>query len=191
MFHSLTGTIRRLTCPLLSVNVHGVGYLVTVPLPVWQGMTEGGQVTLLVHANIREDRFDLYGFLTETDRSLFIELLGFSGIGPKTALELCSIPKQIMLQAIATEDAALLTQIKGIGKKTAEKLLVDLKSLSEKHPEQLTGGEEIAVGGTDRDAVAALISLGYDQLTALKAVKNVPAKFTRTEDRVTAALRSL
>ncbi len=192
MLYSLTGIVRRVGTSQVTVDVQGVGYLVTVPNPVWQGMMDGAKMTLLLHTYVREDRFDLYGFLTEADRGLFVELLGFSGVGPKTALEMCSIPKQIILQAIAEEDASMLTQIKGIGKKTAEKLLVDLKSLKERRPEQLEGEAAPALtGNADQDAVSALISLGYDRATALKAVKNVPAKIKRSEDRVTAALRSL
>jgi Holliday junction DNA helicase RuvA len=136
----------------------------------------------------------LYGFLTEADRTLFVELLGFNGVGPKTALEMCSIPKQIILQAVAEEDASVLTQIKGIGKKTAEKLLVDLKSLKERRPEHLETDADTSLpssGNADMDAVEALTTLGYDRATALKAVKKVPANVKRTEDRVTAALRSL
>lgn len=193
MLYSLTGVVRRLTCPQITVDVQGVGYLVTVPAPVWQGVVDGSRTTVLLHSYIREDRFDLYGFLTEADRSLFVELLGFNGVGPKTALEMCSIPKQIILQAVAEEDASVLTQIKGIGKKTAEKLLVDLKSLKERRPEhwESDAASSVPAGNADRDAVDALTSLGYDRATALKAVKNVPATVQRTEDRVTAALRSL
>lgn len=192
MLYSLTGSIRRLACPQVAVDVNGVGYLVSVPLPVWQGVLENGKMTLFLHTYVREDRLDLFGFLTEADRGLFVELLGFNGVGPKTALEMCSIPKQIILQAVAEEDATVLQQIKGIGKKTAEKLLVDLKSLKERRPEQLEGDVATAtVGNADQDAVSALISLGYDRPTAVKAVKNVPANIKRTEDRVSAALRSL
>lgn len=194
MLYSLTGTVRRLASPHITVDVNGVGYLVTVTAPVWQHIVDGSKTTILLHSYIREDRFDLYGFLTEADRTLFVELLGFNGVGPKTALEMCSIPKQIILQAVAEEDASVLTQIKGIGKKTAEKLLVDLKSLKERRPEQLETDTDTPLpssGNADMDAVEALTTLGYDRATALKAVKKVPANVKRTEDRVTAALRSL
>jgi Holliday junction DNA helicase RuvA len=194
MLYSLTGTVRRLASPHIAVDVNGVGYLVTVTAPVWQNIVDGSKTTILLHSYIREDRFDLYGFLTEADRTLFVELLGFNGVGPKTALEMCSIPKQIILQAVAEEDASVLTQIKGIGKKTAEKLLVDLKSLKERRPEHLETDADTSLpssGNADMDAVEALTTLGYDRATALKAVKKVPANVKRTEDRVTAALRSL
>ncbi len=194
MFYALTGTVRKLPLPQLAVDVAGVAYLVSVPHPVWDTLKESAQATLMIHTYVREDRLDLFGFLRPEERSLFVELLNISGIGPKIALELCSIPLPMLLAAAEMDDSVQLTKIKGIGKKTAEKLLVDLKSLIEKHPEWRT------MQGTnlqdrhatfDVDAIAALVSLGYDQGTVLDALKRLPGSLKKTEERVAAALRSL
>lgn len=194
MLYSLTGTVRRLTIPQAVLDVNGVGYLVSVPHPVWQKLEDGSRPTLTIYTYVREDRLDLYGFLRPEERSLFTELLNISGIGPKLALELCSIPMQVLIRAVQRSDSATLTSIKGIGKKTAEKLLVDLKSLLEKHPEWAsahTSAGDKSLAAFDSDAIAALTSLGYDQNTVLDALKRIPARVQKTEERVAAALRSL
>lgn len=192
MIYALTGTVHKLDIPQISVNVSGVSYLVTVPYPLWDNLREGAEATVTIYTHVREDRLDLFGFANAADRSLFVELLNLSGIGPKTALELCSLPQGMLMGAVQEEDVAALTEIKGIGKKTAEKLLVDLKSLLEKHPEWIvlpTKGEKPAA--FDSDAISALTSLGYDQATVVDALKRVPPTLKKTEERVAAALRSL
>ncbi|HBU09852.1 MAG TPA: Holliday junction branch migration protein RuvA, partial [Candidatus Peribacter riflensis] len=114
------------------------------------------------------------------------------GIGPKTALEICSVPRGLLSMAIREQDAAPLTGIKGIGKKTAEKLLLELKSLAEKLPELFAGSEQgPARSVVDPDAVSALEALGYDAPTIMHALKSLPPDLATTEDRVSAALRSL
>jgi len=193
MIYGLTGTIQRLDLPHLTVDVSGVRYLVSVPFPLWESATDGAKMTITIYTFLREDRLELYGFTSSADRNLFASLLNISGIGPRLGLELCSIPRNLLADAAGNDDATMLSSIKGIGKKTAEKLLVDLKSLFEKHPEWATssqaGGAKFA--SFDADAVSALTSLGYDQASALDALKRVPASLKKTEDRIAAALRSL
>ncbi len=194
MLYALSGIVRKLIVPQVTVDVSGVSYLVSVPYPVWDSLIEGTRSTVIVYTYVREDRLELFGFKTAEERSLFVELLGLSGIGPKTALELCSIPMNMLMRAVQMDDVVSLTNIKGIGKKTAEKLLVDLKSLLEKHPEWMSQHPKDRAEGPasfDADAIAALTSLGYDQMTVIDALKRVPAKHKKTEERVAAALRSL
>ncbi|MSR67376.1 Holliday junction branch migration protein RuvA [Candidatus Peribacteria bacterium] len=194
MIYALTGTIRKLPLPNIGVDIAGVTYLTSVPHPVWDAMTDGEQSTLVVFTFVREDRLELFGFRTPDERSLFTELLNISGIGPKIALELCSIPMTMLRRAAETDDSASLTAIKGIGRKTAEKLLVDLKSLFEKHPEwtsKSADNTQERSASFDVDAIAALSSLGYDQHTILGALKRLPTTLKKTEERVAAALRSL
>jgi Holliday junction DNA helicase RuvA len=194
MLYALTGAIRKLDIPQIAVDVQGVQYLVTVPYPVYDALQNGSTRTIIVFAFVREDRFDLFGFLTEQDRAFFAELLNLSGVGPKLGMELCSISKGLLLQAVHTNDAGILTDIKGVGKKTAEKLLVDLKSLSEKHPEWLSEVStkvQKSAATLDADAIAALSSLGYDQPTVIAALRKLPSSIKKTEERVAAALRSL
>lgn len=196
MLNSLTGTIEKLSPPQVGVGVSGVSYLVSVPLHVYEELSDGKEATLYVSSHIREDRFDLYGFLTRQDRTLYQALVNLDGIGPKTALEICSLPRALFFTAIVSDDVKMLTSVKGIGKKTAEKLLVDLKQLLEKHPEwsseaALPTHASQGSASHDADALAALVSLGYDEQSALRILRSVPSSVTRTEDRVAAALRSL
>lgn len=194
MIYALTGTVRKLPIPQAAVDVAGVSYLLSCPHPVWDGLREGAEATLIVYTFVREDRLELFGFASAEERSLFLELLNISGIGPKIALELCAIPMAMLARAAQSDDSGSLTAIKGIGRKTAEKLLVDLKSLFEKHPEwsalRPMHGQEVSAS-FDSDAVAALTSLGYDQHTVLGALKRLPVSLKKTEERVAAALRSL
>lgn len=191
MFYSLCGTAAKLTPPQVALDVSGVSYLLTVPLPTWEAIDEGARTTLIIYTYVREDRLDLFGFAATTDRKLFSELIALSGIGPKIALELCSIPRSLLMQAIGTQDPLPLTQIKGIGRKMSEKLLVDLKALYEKYPEMLGSQGATTRGTYDPDAMAALVSLGYDQSIIARALREVEPTITKTEDKVTAVLRSL
>ena len=192
MIAHLRGTVRKLRPELVTVDVHGVGYKVAVPLSVWDELREGKEATLFTHTYVREDRLDLFGFSDEAGRSLFERFLNMDGVGPRTALELCAVPRSLIMQAIGADDPKLLMSIKGIGKKTAEKLLVDLRSLAEKEPHIFGSGERVAGSGQyDQDAIEALKTLGYDTSTIMSALKNLPADLATTEERITAALRSL
>jgi Holliday junction DNA helicase RuvA len=192
MIYALTGIVHKLVVPTLTVDVSGVHYLVTVPYPLWDSLTEGEKTTITIYTHVREERLDLFGCANAKERELFAQLLTLSGVGPKMALELCSVPRTLFAQAILHDDVSVLTAVKGIGKKTAEKLLVDLKSLFEKHPDWTSETANIDKPAPfDADAVAALTSLGYDHPSILDALKNIPHSLKRTEDRVAAALRSL
>ncbi|MBU2213811.1 Holliday junction branch migration protein RuvA [Patescibacteria group bacterium] len=194
MISLLRGIISKGASQELTIDVHGVGYLVHVPINVWDNVKEGERQELYIKTFVREDRFDLFGFLDKMSKLLFEEAIGLPGIGPKTALEICSVPRHLLLTAIEQQDSKLLSSIKGVGKKTAEKLLVDLKSLTEKHP-QIFAKERTEMAGTtahfDQDAIDALKALGYDTATALHALKNTPEDAKTSEERVAAALRSL
>ena len=194
MLYALTGIVAKLDLPQIAIDVAGVCYLVTVPYPLWDALEQGAKATVTVYTHVREDRLDLFGFADRDERALFAGLLSLTGVGPKIALELCSIQRHLLLTAVEEGDIATLTSIKGIGKKTAEKLLVDLKSLVEKHPEwhhtsEPEPGKKPA--RMDVDAIAALTSLGYDQATVIDALKKIPAHAKTSEERVAAALRTL
>ncbi len=192
MICSLAGTVGKRRPHQVRIVVGGVGYLVHVPLTVYEALEEGEKTELLIHSHVREDRFDLFGFRTEEDLTMFQALLAMDGIGPKIALEICSIPKRELHHAVSFSDASVLESVKGIGKKRAEKLLLDLKSFYEKHQDLLlTTDVNGEAGTTDEDAVSALTSLGYERKIVLKALRNLPSSVTKTEDRVTAVLRSL
>lgn len=192
MIAHLRGIITRQAPGEVTVDVGGVGYRVSVPLDTWERVTGDAPQQLWISTYVREDRFDLFGFLDERSRWLFEELLSIPGIGPRTALELCSVPRGLLSMAIGKQDPAPLTAIRGVGRKTAEKLLLELKSLAEKHPDAFTGtAEGGGAPGVDADAIAALEALGYDAPTILHALKALPPALATTEERVTAALRSL
>lgn len=191
MFAHLRGTIGKGSLNEVSVDVNGAGYRVSVPIDTWDTLQDGDTATLWISTYVREDRFELFGFLDAATRMLFEELTQISGIGPRTGLELCGVPRGVLMQAIQENDHAHLQSIKGIGKKTAEKLLVELKSLAERHPMLFTGDPQSMGARFDPDAVAALSQLGYNQAEAQRALESVPAELRTTEERVTAALRSL
>lgn len=174
------------------MDVNGVGYRVAVPLDAWEQLEEGAMTKLWISTFVREDRFDLFGFLLPQSRTLFEELLNIPGIGPRTALEICSVPRSLIGMAIREQDSSPLTAIKGVGKKTAEKLLLELKSLSEKLPALFEEtGSPSAHPSLDPDAVAALETLGYDAPTIMHALQSLTPDLATTEERVAAALRSL
>ena len=177
----------------VSVDVQGVGYRVTVPMDTWDQLEEGAMHMLWISLYLREDRLELFGFADRTGRTLFEEFIKKQGVGPKLALELCSVPRSLLLQAVHEQDDRILTSVKGIGKKTAEKLLLDLKAMVEKDPAIFgTVTEGAAVRhGFDHDAIAALSSLGYDTQTIHRVLKELPETLSTTEERVEAALRSL
>ncbi len=176
----------------VAVDVNGVGYRVHVPADVWDTLEEGMTSKLWISTYVREDRLELFGFPDRAGRTLFEEFLKLAGIGPKMALELCAVPRSLLQQAVEEENPGLLQNIKGIGKKTAEKLIVELKSLAEKRPDIfLTHQARNERGEFDADAIAALTALGYDSGTAIHALRGLPRDLKTTEDRVAAALRSL
>jgi holliday junction DNA helicase RuvA len=165
------------------VDVRGVGYKVFVPRHPASDI-----VTLHTHQVVREDAHQLYGFETREELALFEMLIGVSGVGPRSALALLSVSRPAQLAAaIASGDVAALSKAPGVGKKTAERLIVDLKSKVSR------GGIEREPTGVpiDDEAASALQALGYTASEALAALRSAPAagKAT-TEERVTAALRA-
>ncbi len=193
MIARLRGTVGKGRPGQLTVDVQGVGYRVLVPMSVWDALTDGETAEIHTVAYVREDRFDLFGFSDVGTKALFEALIECSGIGPKTGLEFCDVPRSILLQALAEDDAGLLTNVKGVGKKTAEKLLIELKNLSERDPSLFAAPAQMSELGPhlDQDAIAALTHLGYTQEIVLSTLKALPRSLKTTEERVTAALRSL
>lgn len=194
MITSLRGTVSPLRPGLCMIEVGGVGYRVSVPMNDWEELARGGEHRLWTFTYVREDRLDLFGFLDRTTLTLFEQLIEQPGIGPKTALELCAVPRNLLTLAIQTEDYNILTQVKGIGKKTAEKLLLELKGMAEKNPEIFQDGSEglkSVAPSIDQDAIEALKNLGFQTSSILRALQQIPSECSTTEDRVTAALRSL
>ena len=173
--------------------MRGVGYYVHTSLSVWENTEESNEQELWISTYVREDRFDLFGFQSQHERMLFERFLAQQGIGPRLALELCSLSQTTLLQAIYEQNPTLLCTVKGIGKKKAEKILLDLKSLAESAPELFiqNGTSNKKQSILDSDAIEALQQLGYSSSHILKVLQDLSPDLTTTEERVTAALRSL
>lgn len=192
MIAHVRGSIGKITPGEAVIDVNGVGYRILMPVNDWDSVLDGANVHVYTHTYVREDRFDLYGFLDTGTRMLFIELIQLSGIGPRMGLELCSVPRGILSNAVHAKDSSILTSIKGVGKKSAEKLLVELNALAEREPQIFTGGGDHPFAAKfDQDTVAALTQLGFATSDILRVLETLPADLTSTEERVTAALRAL
>jgi Holliday junction DNA helicase RuvA len=154
------------------VDVNGVGYDVSVPLSTFYGLSEvGGEIALRVHTHVREDALLLFGFATRLEQDLFERLIGVSGIGPKVALAVLSgIEPPELIRAIERSDLARLTAIPGVGKKTSERIVLELKDRLPR-VEPAAAGEQAAPLRQRDDLLSALINLGYHRPLAEKAVE--------------------
>jgi holliday junction DNA helicase RuvA len=170
----LTGTVLEKHPNRIVVDVAGVGYDVLVPLSTFYGLGDpGAAVSLRVHTHVREDVIALYGFATALEQDLFERLIGISGIGPKLALAVLSgIDPGELVRAIRAQDVARLTRIPGVGKKTAERIGLELK---DRMPHAAAPGSGDAPGGSGSalrdDLLSALTNLGYKGQVAEKAVE--------------------
>ena len=180
------------------VDVHGVGYRIFISTNCFYALPEPPTpVTLLIHTEVREDAIHLYGFLTPLERRLFRMLLSVSGIGPKSALTtLSGFTARDLLAAIAAADARALSKIPGIGKKTAERIIVDLRDKSALLAQELSveHAAPLAVSVADRDAVSALHNLGFKETDAERAVAEARHQLgapASLEDIVRSALKRM
>ena len=200
MIGCLTGTVRALEVPMVLLDVNGVGYEVDTPLSTYCQLTTGQTITLWTHLVVREDAQLLYGFLDISDKVLFRTLIKVNGVGPKLALSiLSSMSSAMMIQTIDMEDVITLTRIPGVGKKTAERLVIELRDKLKKLANTTNSdGSTVSVNQLNiisnspvAEAEAALISLGYKPVEAQKAVGAFKNEFTETADLIRAALKSM
>ncbi len=154
------------------LDVSGVGYLVAVPLSTFAALGElHTEVTLLIHTHVREDALALYGFLSQREKHLFELLLGASGVGPSLALKILSgMNVEELVPAIRTGDLGRLTKIPGVGRKTAERMVVELKDKLEAVAMEAEKTAPASPAGVEADVKSALINLGYDERAAESAV---------------------
>ena len=188
MIGSLVGRLVSKHPPQVVVDVAGVGYEVDVPMSTFYNLPATGEmVTLHTHLAVREDAHVLYGFGSVEERTVFRRLIRISGVGARTALALLSgLSVADLSHAVAAQDTARLTKVPGIGKKTAERLLLELKG---KLAEPLSGAAGAPAGG-EADILNALIALGYSEREALSAVKGLPQGVAVAEG-IRAALKAL
>ena len=177
MIAHLSGTLLEKQVQRLVVNVGGVGYDVQVPLSTFYGVGEpGSSVSLRVHTHVREDAIQLFGFGTALELSLFQRLIAVNGIGPKVALSVLSgIEPGDLVRAIRQSDVGRLTSIPGVGKKTAERIVIELRDRLPKA--DATDTVDAVEGGDLRsDVLSALANLGYHRAAAEKTIDGVMRK---------------
>lgn len=173
MIGRITGTLIEKHPPMICVDVHGVGYDIDVPMSSFYQLGEvGSTVTLFTHLSIRDDAHVLYGFSNEAERRSFRQLIKVSGIGARTALSLLSgLSAAELHSAVEHQDIGRLTTVPGIGKKTAERLLLELRG---KLDQPAGGTVPAASSNTERgDMLNALLALGYNHSDSQKALKQV------------------
>ena len=189
MIGRLSGTLLEKHPPQIVIDVNGVGYEVDVPMSTLYNLPATGErVTLLTHFAVREDAQQLYGFLSATERDTFRQLIKISGVGPKLALSVLSgLSVQDLAQAVALQETGRLTKIPGVGKKTAERLLLELKG---KLADEIGAGGAVAARGAGGDVLNALVALGYSDKEAALAVKALPEDVA-VEEGIRLALKSL
>ncbi|MFO7831234.1 MAG: Holliday junction branch migration protein RuvA [Desulfuromonadaceae bacterium] len=197
MIALLSGTMRHKTPEHVIIETHGVGYSVEIPLSSYYSLPEEGNTTLHIYTHVREDILKLYGFLTLAEKETFILLLGINGIGPKVALNILShMTCSDLHQALLHEDAARLATLPGIGKKTAERLILELHEKVSKlaSPESIqkhnSNTPESEHAGDD--VLSALVSLGYKekQARSVLAKMDISAEAT-TQETLKQALQHL
>ncbi len=198
MIGYLRGKILEKRPPIVLVDVGGIGYEVQVPMTTFYHLPEVDQETSLrIHFVVREDAQLLYGFINENDRELFRALIKVSGVGPKLALTILSGMNSVEFSAcVQTNDVSHLVRLPGIGKKTAERLLVEMR---DRLPEaQLSTAPSPSMGGTMvshapspvNDAISALIALGYKPQEARRAISRLPAEGINSETLIRQALQA-
>jgi holliday junction DNA helicase RuvA len=190
MLAQITGTITFSATSYVVIDVHGVGYKIfTAPETILGIGIDNDQVTLYTHMAVRENSMDLYGFRSRAELEFFELLITISGIGPKSALGILSVaPVDTLKKAIASGDTSYLTKVSGIGRKNAEKIVIELR-------DKLSGGILIEKSSTglreETDVIEALQSLGYSVSEARDALKEIPETVVGANKRITEALKRL
>lgn len=188
MIGRITGKLVEKHPPQVVIDAHGVGYEIDVPMSTFYNLPATGEtVTLHTQLIVREDAHLLYGFGSEEERKVFRQLLKISGVGPKLALSVLSgLSIGDLAQAVASQEAGRLTKIPGVGKKTAERLLLELKDKLD----VVVGGRAVKPASSGDDAMNALLALGYNDREAQMALKQIPEGLSLSE-KIRAALKSL
>lgn len=194
----LNGVLRDKQPPVIILDVNGVGYELEAPLSTFYELpAENSPLSLFVHLVVREDAQLLFGFATVQQRDLFRSLIRVNGVGPKVALAVLStFSAQDLMRCMLNEDVSGLTKVPGIGKKTAQRLLVEMKDRLEKEFPDIVDAQfgESTEGGTGQgqrqDAISALVSLGYKSGDATRVVQSLEPSLT-SEEIIRQALRIL
>ena len=180
MIGKISGKLIERHPPQVLVDVHGVGYEIDVPMSTfYQLPANGSEVTLYTHLIVREDAHQLYGFASEQERHVFRQLLKISGVGARTALSVLSgMSVSDLYEAVSAQDSGRLIKVPGIGRKTAERLLLELK---DKLDVMVVSTAATAAAGASSDILNALLALGYNDKEAQWAIRQLPAGIAVTE----------
>lgn len=197
MFAFLRGAVAHKGLDSIALDVRGVGYELLVPDTVHRRLAPGQEVTLLTYCHVRPESFQIFGFLREEEKTLFMMLLGVSGVGPKVALAFLSamsVPE--FGRAILDSDVSAFTKVSGVGKKTAQRVVLELKAkLGQDAELSAILGEDLVDDDDIRDdVIAALLSLGCTSIEAKKAAAGARKEMgddARDEELVRTALRSM
>ena len=192
MIGSLRGRIMWKWAPQLLLEVAGVGYEIEAPMSTFYGLPAvGNELFLLTHLVVREDAHVLYGFATDVERRLFRNLLKVSGVGPKLALGILSGTSVEGFSACVTSnDIAALTRIPGVGRKTAERLIIEMRDRLTIGGESVGASAEKQQSGQEAEAFSALVALGYKPIEATRLIKLSDPAISNTEELIRAALKS-
>ncbi len=197
MIALLTGQLAYRSPEQIIVDVAGVGYRLKIPLSTFYVLPEDGEVQLQVHTHVKEDAINLFGFSSTAEKDLFILLVSVSGVGPKLAITILShIPTEDLALALSQGDIPRLIAIPGIGKKSAERLVLELQEKATAYAVSAsltaTGSAITATVDSHKDALSALVNLGYKETLAKRALTNVQlAPGAPLEDILKAALQVL
>ncbi len=192
MIRKLIGTIDELEEDFFVLMVGKVGYQIFANNVALGKLSKNGlaeEVTVYIHTHVREDQFLLYGFDNKDDLALFELLISISGVGPKAALNILSIASPASIKtAVLKNDITILTKVSGIGKKTAERIVLELQNkikqieISETEEQEAIGGQEV---------LEALIAMGYSSFEAREALKSVPEEITDESEKIRLALKAM
>jgi holliday junction DNA helicase RuvA len=181
MIGYISGLIIDKNSKSIVVLANGIGYNVNVTSDFLAECRQDTKTQLYIHTTVREDDISLYGFTGKGELEFFEQLISVSGIGSKIAMDILATPVHITQSAIVNEDTGILTKIKGIGKKTAERMILELKN---KVTPVFGNGAKEAAHNLNEDAVLALESLGYERFRIIKAMADLPKNIKQTEDIV-------
>ncbi len=190
MIAHLKGQIIIKTDKGVIIDTGPVGYFVHTTSTILSKTEENSEISFFIYSHIREDTFDLYGFMSYEEMTFFTQILTVNGVGPKVAIEILNTPQEKMKAAILNEDEAFICRIKGIGNKTAKKIIIELKDKINKESLDIREYKSITKE-THTDAVEALIKLGYQRHEIIKTIASLPENFTQTEEIITYLLKNI
>ncbi|MEX0918908.1 MAG: Holliday junction branch migration protein RuvA [Candidatus Paceibacterota bacterium] len=187
MIGTLRGTIIIKNLRSAIIEVGGVGYQVFLPIETLESLAIGDEIKCHTHLAVRENALELFGFLTEDEYVFFTLLIGVSGIGPKSALAIISLASpETLRQAIRAEDTGYLTKVSGIGRKNAEKIIIELKDKLGQSGSGENGGLR-----AESDILDSLLAIGFSLADARLAIKKLPTEIEDTNEKIKAAIKIL